>query len=195
MKKFGVYMVILIASVVLSVSLYAENAAKDSLKQKVDVNLSSDVVNKLSQQELVDIIKNRDELEHEKEIKAMKQEDPPVPILIVVFGSFVLLMAIPYYFGMRKTKSMHALINSLIEKGHDIPRELIFPAKRKTSFRNDFQKGIILITLGLSISLVLLFVKVQDNYWTIGLIPVFVGVGFMISHKFGVSNNNKTENI
>ena len=195
MKKFGFYMVALITSIMLSVSVFADNTDKDSLKAKVDVNLSSDVVNKLSQQELVDIIKNRDELEHVKEIKAMKQEDPPVPILIIVFGSFIVLMAIPYYFGMKKTRSMHALINSLVEKGHDIPKELIFPAKKKSQLRNDFQKGIILVTLGLSICLVMFFVKVEDNYWTIGLIPVFVGVGYMISHKFGASNNNKTENI
>jgi len=60
---------------------------------------------------------------------------------------------------------------------------LLSPTLKRTT-RSDFHKGIILIALGLGIGIVILALKIKNNYWTIGLIPIFIGIGYLISHKF-----------
>lgn len=211
MKKLSYYLIGLFAFLILSmttsgqktalsisVSASGQKIVKDTAKPKTDINLSDEVVKKLTNQEIVDLIKYKEELANKndittlKEFNKLKKDDPPVPILIVIFGSFVLMIFIPYYFSMRKTKSQHMMMNNLIEKGHDIPKELIFPARKRT-VRSDFHKGIILLSFGVSLCLVLFLTKVECNYWTIGFIPILVGVGYMISHKYSNPGISKTE--
>ena len=192
MKKLSQYLIVLSALILLAGSTFGQKPSKDTAKIKNDVNLSDEVVKKLTNQEIIDIIKYKEDLANERKIALLKDDQPPVPILIVIFGSFVLMMFIPFYFNMRSTKSLHQMMNSLIEKGHDIPKELLFPVKRRT-VRSDFHKGIILLMLGVSLCLVLYLTKVENNYWTIGFIPILIGVGYMISHKLNNSVISKTE--
>ena len=196
MRKISHYLIVLAAIIFIASSASGQKSTKDSVKLKTDINLSEEVVKKLTNQEIVDIIKYKEELINERKLAAVKDDQPPVPILIVIFGSFVLMMFIPFYFSMRRTKSLHMMMNSLIEKGHDIPKELLFPVRRR-SVRSDQHKGIILLALGVSLCIVLYFTKienVQNNSWTIGFIPLLIGVGYMISHKLNNnSGNSKTE--
>jgi len=113
---------------------------------------------------------------------------------IIIFTFILLVLTIPFYFNYKKTKGRQLIINNLIEKGQEIPQELLFP-QVKTS-RSDLQKGIILISFGLSICIVLLSIKipVNLNLWTLGLIPLFIGIGYLVSFKLnksGRSNSGK----
>jgi hypothetical protein len=206
MKKISCYLMVLIACTFIAISSSGKDAVKDSIKKSIkesigikdshasDVNLTDAVVQKLSNQEIVDIIKYKEELLNERKIAAVKDDQPPVPILLVVFGSIVLMILIPFYFGNKKTRSLHMLISNLAEKGHEIPKEIIFMNKKRRQLRTDFQRGIIFVAFGVSLCLVMYLSKVEDNYWTLGLIPLLIGIGLMLSYKIGNKSEIKTEN-
>jgi predicted PurR-regulated permease PerM len=201
MRKMKFYLMVLFACFILAIQLNGQN---DSAK--IDLNLSSDVVKKLDANDIIEIIKYKEKLVHEKEM-AEKYADPgnigkivkglmPSEFsmtiwTILTFAFVLLLITIPFYFNLKKTKGRQQIINDLIEKGREIPKELISASVK--SGRSDFHKGVILIALGLSISIVLFVLKVANNYWTIGLIPTFIGIGYLISFKFDNSRKSKSE--
>jgi hypothetical protein len=50
-------------------------------------------------------------------------------------------------------------------------------------------RSIILISIGVSIGLFLYLLKLENSYWTIGLIPAIIGIGYLIS--FILEKKNK----
>jgi len=199
MKKMSLCFLVLVASFMLAMQSFGQNHQSDSIK--TDLNLSSEVVKKLDSKEIVEIIKFREKLVHDKEMATKFAVDPSkmignfIPLMPIIIFTFILLvLTIPFYFNYKKTKGRQLIINNLIEKGQEIPQELLFP-QVKTS-RSDLQKGIILISFGLSICIVLLSIKipVNLNLWTLGLIPLFIGIGYLVSFKLnksGRSNSGK----
>jgi hypothetical protein len=59
--------------------------------------------------------------------------------------------------------------------------------------RTDFHKGVILIALGISVVIVLFSLKIANNYWTVGLIPMLIGIAYLVSFKFDKPHNMKSE--
>ena len=95
----------------------------------------------------------------------------------------ILAIYIPFYFNFKKIKGRQLIINNYLEKGKEVPDELISPTIKKTT-RSDFHKGIILIATGLGICTALLALKIENNFWTLGLIPILIGIGYLISQRF-----------
>lgn len=196
MKKVIFCLLFVFVSFFLSIRLYGQS---DSLKTNVD--LSDEVVKKLSNNEIVDIIKYKEKLAFDQfmaEQATIQNDFVPntfgISVWIFLTFSFVLLVFfMPFYFNHKKIKGRQLIINNLIEKGKDIPMELIAPSSK--SGHTDLHRGIILIALGVSIAVVLLSVKVPNNYWTIGLIPFLIGAGYLISFKFDnpKKKNSETE--
>jgi len=196
MKKNSFYLLVFLASFFLTLESYGQVGSSDSIK--TDLKLSGDVVKKLDNKDIVEIVKFKEQLLHDKEMATKFAVDPSkfignfIPLMPIIFFTFILLvLAIPFYSNFKKTQGRQLIINNLIEKGQEIPKELIVPAKRNV--RSDFHKGVILIALGLSVCIVLFVLKIAHNYWTFGLIPLFIGVGFLISFKFDNSNKDKSE--
>jgi len=203
MKKMSFYFLVLFASFILAVQSFGQNSQSDSNKfqsdsVKTDLNLSSEVVKKLDSKDIVEIIKYREKLAQEKEMAKAKMNLPNLTseftatiwsILIVIF--ILSLFAIPYYFNLKKAKARQQIITKLIEKDLDIPKELL--AKPQKIRRSELHKGIVLITFGVSLCIVIFILKIHSNFWTIGLIPMFIGIGYVISFKLGQSFKSKSE--
>jgi len=185
MKKLKIYLLVLLVSL-LTIQLYGQN---DSVN--TNLNISGEVEKKPDNKDTVEIIKSRDKLVHEKKMAQdiARIEPSAISITIWIFMSwsfFLILISIPFYFNHKKIKERQLIISNLIEKGHEIPKELL--ARPSVNYRSDFHKGVILIALGTSIVIVLLSVKIENNYWTIGLIPMFIGIAYLISFKFDKAN-------
>jgi len=206
MKKMSLCFLVLFACFNLAVQSFGQNSQSDSIKfqgdsVKNDLNLSSEVVKKLDNKDIVEIIKYREKLAQEKEIANAKMKltaqegDYSDYVLLVLIGIFILLLfVIPYYFNTKKAKGRQLIILNLIEKGKDIPDNLFAnPKKPQKSTASDLRRGIILIAFGLSISVVIFVLRIQSNFWTIGLIPVFIGIGYIISFKLSPSFKSKSE--
>jgi hypothetical protein len=101
-----------------------------------------------------------------------------------------MLVIVPFYFNQRKSKSRFILFGKFIDKDKDIPKELM-QSEKKT--RTDLHRGIILISLGLSVGLFLYLLKLEENYWTIGLIPTIIGIGYFLSFKFAKTDKSIQE--
>ena len=202
MKKMKFCFLVLLASFVLVFQSFGQENQSDSVK--TDLNLSSDVVKKLDSKDIVEIVKYKEKLVQDR-ITAEKFAFDPSKFMesvmpseltmtigtILLFAFILSLLAIPFYFNLKKSKGRQQIINSLIEKDKEIPKELLLITSK--TGRSDFHKGIILIALGLSVSIVLMVLKIPNNYWTIGLIPMFIGIGYLISFKFDSSSKKKSE--
>ena len=207
MKKMRFCLLVLFVSFILALQSFGQGNQRDTSKfqrdsVKTDLNLSGEVVKKLDSKEIVEIIKYREKLAQEKELENAKlnlkahEGDYGDLILIILFGVFILsLFVIPYFFNLKKARGRQQIILTLIEKGKDIPSDLFAsPKKPQKSTGSDLRKGIILIAFGLSLCIVLLIIpRVQSNFWTIGLIPMFIGIGYIISFKLDHSNKGKSE--
>jgi hypothetical protein len=198
MKKM--WLCFLFASFILTVQLSGQNSKVDSVKfqrdsVKMDLNLSGEVVKKLDNKDIIEIIKYREKLAQEKEITENKEnmtDESMITIWSILFILFTLsLFVIPYYFNLRKTKAQQQIILKLIEKDLDIPKELL--SKPQKNKRSDLHKGIILIALGVSLCIVMLILRIHNNFWTIGLIPMFIGIGYIISLRLEHSFKDKAE--
>ena len=112
-------------------------------------------------------------------------EPSAMNISIWIFMSwsfFLILISIPFYFNYRRAKIRQQIIHDMIDKGHDIPKELL--TRPSVPGRSDLHKGIILIGFGISCIIVLFSFSITNNYWTIGLIPLILGIAYLISFKF-----------
>jgi hypothetical protein len=193
----------LFVSSILAVHSFGQGLQRDSIKLRLDsvttdLNLSSEVVKKLDSKDIVEIIKYKEKLAQEKELANAQMKLPAMTddftatiwvilIILLVISPF----AIPYYFNLKKSKGQQQIILNLIEKDKEIPNELLVAPKK--SRRSDLHKGIILIAFGLSLGIVVFILKIHNNFWTIGLIPVFIGIGYLVSFKLDHSNYSKSE--
>jgi hypothetical protein len=199
---------VLFISHMLTAQSFGQGQPHDSIKLqydsvKTDLNLSDEVVKKLNNKEIVEIIKYKEKLAQEKELANAKMNlrDPNVNMIkestatiwSILICLFILsLFVIPYYFNLKKAKGREQIILKLIEKDKDIPIELF--AKPQKATASDLRKGIILIAFGLGLCIAaFIILKVHSNFWTIGLIPMFIGIGYVISFKLDHSNKNKSE--
>ncbi len=207
MKKMRCCFLVLFVSFMLAIQSFGQGRQQDSVKfqhdsVKTDLNLSTEVVKKLDNKDIVEIIKYREKLAQEKELANATMHLPQLTseltttIWSILIGVFILsLFVIPYYFNLKKAKGRQQIILNLIEKNKDIPAELFAnPQKPQKSTGSDLRKGIILIAFGLSLCIaVFIILKVHSNFWTIGLIPMFIGIGYIISFKLDHSGKNKSE--
>jgi hypothetical protein len=121
-------------------------------------------------------------------------EPSAMNISIWIFMSwsfFLILISIPFYFNYRRIKIRQQIIHDMIDKGHDIPKELL--TRPAVPGRSDFHKGVILIGFGISCIIVLLSFRITNNYWTVGLIPLILGIAYLVSFKFDEAKKKKPE--
>ena len=196
MRKMGFVFLVLFASIILTVQSFGQSSQRDSVK--TDLNLSREVVSKLDNKDIVEIIKYREKLAQEKEMANAEMHKPNLTsestatIWSILIGIFILsLFVIPYYFNLKKAKARQEIITKLIEKDIVIPKELL--AKPKKTKRSDLHNGIVYIAFGLSLCIVIFVLRIHSNFWTIGLIPMFIGIGYVISFKLDHSFESKTE--
>ena len=117
-----------------------------------------------------------------------------VPIfgIIFTFGTPVILVAVILFYRMRKTRLLHETIARLVEKGQPIPEALLSPRSAPQKKLSDLRTGIILIAVGLGLSI--FFYAITDrsdaNVWAIGIIPLLIGVGYVVAWKLEPEKQN-----
>ena len=76
----------------------------------------------------------------------------------------------------------HQTVRAMVEKGVEIPPELLGEGKRPPSPRRDLRRGILLVCTGIGIGLFLLFEDGLDEA-ALGLVPILIGIGYLIVAK------------
>jgi hypothetical protein len=118
-------------------------------------------------------------------------EDIPkmvLPIVAVsmaaIFGAPVLIVAVILYFGFSKSRMQHRTIRMMVEKGQQVPAELLAPPPPAVRQRSDMRRGVVWTMIG--IGLTIFFGAVNDwegGAWSLGLIPLCIGAGYLLVWK------------
>jgi len=94
--------------------------------------------------------------------------------VVMGVGAPIALTAVILWHKSRNTRMIHETAAMLAEKGQPIPPQLF--ARIDEPF-SDLRRGVILISLGLGLAL---FMYQIERPWSIGLIPLFMGIGYLI---------------
>jgi hypothetical protein len=113
--------------------------------------------------------------------------DNVIPIVglavLGVFGGPVFIFALLLYFAFSRNRVMHRTIRLMVEKGQPVPEALLNPPPHVRK-RSDMRRGVILLMIGIGLTLFFGAVNDWDNgAWTLGLIPLLIGVGYLLVWK------------
>ena len=109
----------------------------------------------------------------------------------VPLGFFALIFGIIFLVQLFKHKQRMQLLKSIekmVEKGLNVPLELILPPTKNT-IQNDFRKGVLLASSGLAIGFFFYFNDPSTTDWAIGLIPLALGGSYLLFAKYFSTSN------
>ena len=96
----------------------------------------------------------------------------PLALFLTILLVVIATLALQY----RKHAQTQETLRLMIEKGAEIPPELLTPP---VSQYGDLRRGLILVGAGLALSIVIGFMNgFGSGSWTLGLIPLFIGAGY-----------------
>ena len=168
------------------------NPVQDSIdlqhRELRDLGLSDKAIDKLSPEQIVKIYAI-----HQMHGFHPGANGKHVFVPFVVFIAAVVIVFLVLFFNYKKTQSLHRIIYKSVETGAPIPLDLLTKAAsgRKVS---DLKKGIVLISVGLGLILVL---YIEQRMWSVGFLPLIIGIGFLIVNsldKKGQSNEDQKLN-
>lgn len=110
----------------------------------------------------------------------MNETNMIVAIVAIGLGALapVLLLACVLIYKHRKLKLTHETILQLAAKGAPIPPQLL--AQHCELRASDLRRGLVLFFIGVALAI---FLSEVGAPWSLGLIPMFAGIGYLITWK------------
>lgn len=144
----------------------------------------------------VDIDKvDKDKIKKEVRVE-IESDGPGVEIIVPVafFMTFPACMFLLFLFRYKSTREKQITLRTMVENGANIPPEMFLDGKGQVSPIEKDRKYGILFTLGSAGLIVfLLAVTTQKGLWSIGLVPLLIGVGYLINWKLGAKVTEEVE--
>lgn len=106
--------------------------------------------------------------------------------IIVPIALFIFLLGIVFivhYLRFRQSQELQSTIRIMIEKGSQVPTELLSPPEKNTKYQEDIRKGLILLFLGIAIPIAMVISQPENKGWVWGLIPLSIGLAYLISAR------------
>jgi len=188
--------------------LTAQNGKSDTIRKEVIVinkemqkaQRDSMLVQKLSSEQLMQLKQQEMEVEKEK-IEADSKENMPLhgfQILLITMLPFLFVIIIIAIASNSKNKESirrHEIYLKSIELGQTLP-EHFFDEPKKNRNSSNLKKGIILVAIGLSLAVS--YFLIGNKFIVMGgIIPAFIGIGFLLVHfleKPKNEENNEQQN-
>ncbi len=137
-----------------------------------ELGLTPEVVQRLSPDQIAQILMERG-----------RPPKPPAVAWIVPLAFFLFVfLTVGAALGIQQArdKVRQGTIRLAIEKGAQIPPELLSPPVR----RSDLRRGLTLVGAGIGIAVMLgLLIREQPGAWSVGLVPLLIGVGYLVTWK------------
>jgi len=106
----------------------------------------------------------------------------PVVVPVAFFATILLVVVATLMFRQRRNAQVHETLRLMVEKGAEIPPELL---TRPESQHGDLRRGLVLIALGSSLAIAIgLIDGFAGGSWAVGLVPAFIGVGYLIVWRY-----------
>jgi Ca2+/Na+ antiporter len=152
---------------------------------------------KLSAEQLMELEREEAKLEMER-IDVMGRNDMPLNglgIVVIAIMPFVFVLLLLWIIGRERSKESirkHDLYLKSLELGQTLPENFFEkPAQQMTS--SNLKKGILWLAVGLA--LLIYFIIIHKNFALIaGIIPTFVGLGYLLVHFLDKPKNNNEQN-
>jgi hypothetical protein len=109
----------------------------------------------------------------------LKLDLTPILIVSIVFLTSAVVVGTVLYFVHRARELKHQTIRLALEKGQPLPPGLLADARASRPV-NDLARGVKLVFLGVGLSAFFWFS--HPHLWSAGLIPLFIGVGYLVAH-------------
>ena len=111
-----------------------------------------------------------------------------VLVPFIVFGSIVLIVAMPFYFKRRNRRVIYDAIKTSVEKTGEADPKLIAAITHDTVGPNaDLRRGILLLSFATALLLIGVFAGGDVEgfpFWAISLIPGLIGAAYVGLHFF-----------
>jgi hypothetical protein len=139
---------------------------------------------------------------HHHEDSAFEANVIPIVAIVSIFGMPVLIVFLIVYFRFRRRQETLATVREYLSKGLPVPPELLSggssfdeairsdPAAPGAG-RCDARRGIILLFIGAGLSLALYFGNPREHDWAWALIPLVIGLGYLVTGLFEMSLERK----
>jgi hypothetical protein len=154
----------------------------------IEHGITPEIAQKLSGDQIIQAMKDLQDfrLREKGMTNKARRFGPEVFVPVVAIGGFfltvILLVIVPLFLYFRRNRLLHETLRTMVEKGMEIPPALLAPPVKP---RNDLRFGIIGVSSGIGISLFFLALTgIGDkNLWAIGLIPLAIGIGYIVVWK------------
>jgi hypothetical protein len=143
-------------------------------------DLPPDVRARLSSEQLFQLLKARSNRDAAGSAKT-------IVVPSVFFLTTFLIVAAALYAGYRKDRQRHETLRLAIERGANIPPELITPPRKRGS---DLKRGILLMSTGIALAILLSATATERGVWTVALIPTLLGLGYLVVYKLEGKRND-----
>jgi len=201
MRTLGLFllsMLMIVGVQATDIKKNADSAHQEMLVQNDEIRQSikdSILLQKLSSDQLMQLEREKIEIERQK-IDANNVSDMPLNgfgiVLICLMPFLFVILAINIISKVRNQESIrkYELYTKSLEMGQTIP-EHFFNEPKKANASSNLKKGILWLVIGLA--LVISFVIINENDALIlGIVPTFVGIGYLLVHKLDKPKTNKT---
>ena len=191
MKRIGLFLLAL----TLFVGAHAaeKGVNMDSLKQAIistskeiqEQKKDSVMFSKLSPNQILELKKGEQEVQKQQIVKEGRNENP--------FNGFelVLICLLPFLFvatiiymkvkaQKEESKRRYELYSKSLEMGQTVP-EHFFDEPMKNNPTSNLKRGILWLVVGLGL-LISFLVMQKSNALIVGIVPTFVGIGYLLVH-------------
>jgi len=152
--------------------------------------LAPELLAKLTPAQVAEILKLRETRRSQHSV-----EDVLVPVLVPLFFFLCVafVVALPLYLSFRRHGHLQETLRLMVEKGVQIPTELLTPPSAPVRKHSDLRRGIILVAAGVSLAVCLALVGVGplERAWALGLIPMIIGAGYILVWKLEGKKNQE----
>lgn len=112
----------------------------------------------------------------------------PIFGIVFTFGTPIVIIWIIAAYGARRRRLMHETIEKFINAGLPIPDEIFTDTKPASGTDRARHKGIVMTFLGLAL-LIVLSELADPQVATIALIPMFMGIAYLVSWKLSKTDS------
>lgn len=155
-------------------------------RSDLDDELPPDVREKLTPEQLHDVM-----VERAKRPAPPMRDGGKVEILVPLgfFGMIIGILGMALYAGFRAEKQRHETMRLVIERGGQIPTELLV---RQVHPRADLRRGLLLTSVGVALGVLIFATDPGTHSWTVGLVPTFLGLAYLAMYRFerGAAKND-----
>lgn len=203
MKRVGLFLLVL--AFFFGVHATEKGVNMDSLKQAIisnskeihDIQKDSIMLSKLTPDQLMELKKQELELK-KKQVENDGRSEMPfngfelVLICMLPFIFVVVIIAVQVRAKKEEARRRYDLYAKSLEMGQSVP-DHFFDEPKKVNPISDLKKGILWLVVGLAV-LISFVVMHQTNGLIVGIVPSFVGIGYLLVHYLEKPKTNTTGN-